>query len=298
VRAPSAKLSCIVMLLVIIVLTVGFRVFSGNSDVYLGTISDSAYVDVPDRLYAPDKIVDVDSHSQAQFVVTCSFIRALPVDPIVGPSLVHEHAFFGNRAVGVLPKADLSNSTTSCAVPTDTASYWVPTLRKDSVSIYPDHLVAYYRKGIDVTTNSIQPYPSNMFMLAGSDTVANKSSFWKCSGNSATHSSVPKCPQGSSVTMVVVFPDCWDALNSDSYGHREHVRYSRNGVCPSTHPAYIPQLIVKIVYAQYPQDDLSLYGLSSQTAAPHADFLNLWKQEELVKLVNTCLVRNQVCPVH
>lgn len=297
-QTKSVKRSCVVLLITLTVLTAGFRALVSKTDVYLGTITDSAYISAPDMLYAPAKIVDVDSHSQAQFVVTCSFIRALPVDPVVGPSLVHEHAFFGNRAVGVSSRAQLANSTTSCAVPTDTAAYWVPTLRKDAISIYPDHLVAYYRKGIDVATNLIQPYPENMFMLAGSASVANNSSFWKCSGAFRIYDSVPKCQQGSSVTMVVVFPDCWDGTNSDSYGHREHVRYSRNGLCPGTHPAHIPQLIVKIVFASYQKDDLSLYELSSGTDIPHADFLNLWKQEELIKLVHTCLVRNQVCPVH
>lgn len=271
-----------------------FYHFDGKPDFYLGTVKDSSIVDAADILGTPDTFVDLETHSLAQFIVTCSFVRALPVDPIVMSN--HEHAFFGNKEVGTGSASTVANAMTSCAVPTDTASYWVPTLVNGKDSVLPDRVVAYYRKGIGVTTADINPYPPNFFMLAGPSTDS-KAVFWNCTSSSRNSSTIPDCALGENLTMIVTFPDCWDGKNNDSLGHRGHVRYSLKGVCPENHPKHIPQLIMKVVYNPG-NFSLADYSLSSGGMLPHADFLNTWNQVELEKLVLTCLVRDQVCPRH
>ena len=294
-KAVFITLAAVVLCVLFGVLSVTLSYyFTGNPDAYLGTVKNSSIVDSADILGTPDTFVDLETHSLAQFIVTCSFVRALPIDPIVLSS--HEHAFFGNKEVGTGSDPAVENAMTSCAVPTDTASYWVPTIVSNNESVLPDRVVAYYRKGIGVTTADVNPYPPNFFMLAG-PAPNSKVAFWKCASSSRGSSTIPDCGPGENLTMVVTFPDCWDGKNNDSVGHRGHVRYSSKGVCPENHPKHIPQLILKVVYnpRNYTLADSTL---SSGGVLPHADFLNTWRQVELEKLVLTCLVRDQVCPRH
>lgn len=294
-RAVFVTLAAVMLCALFGVLSVTlFYYFAGNPDAYLGTVKNSSMVDSADILGTPDAFVDLETHSLAQFVVTCSFVRALSVDPITLSE--HEHAFFGNKEVGTGPASAVDNAMTSCAVPTDTASYWVPTLVNNNESMLPDRVIAYYRKGIGVTTADVNPYPPDFFMLAGPSTNS-KVAFWKCTSASQGSSTIPDCDHGENLTMVVTFPDCWDGKNNDSVGHRNHVRYSSKGFCPKNHPKHIPQLIMKVVYnpGNYNSAD---YTLSLGGTLPHADFLNTWNQAELEKLVLTCLVRDQICPRH
>ena len=294
-KAVSVTLAVVVLCVLFGVLSAGLLYyFNSSPGFYLGTVSNSSTVDSADILGTPDNFVDPETHILAQFVVTCSFVRALPVDPIVMSG--HEHAFFGNKEVGVGSASAVKNALTSCAVPTDTASYWVPTLVNGNKSLLPDRAVAYYRKGIGVATAEISPYPPDFFMLAG-PSADSKVAFWNCASSGQNSLTVPVCATGENLVMVVIFPDCWDGKNNDSVGHRAHVRYSTKGVCPENHPKHIPQLTLKVVY-NIRNHNAADYRLSSGGVLPHADFLNTWNQAELEKLVLTCLVRNQVCPRH
>lgn len=282
------------VLLGVISVTLYYYSYERTPGFYLGTVADSSRVDSADVLGVPHTSVDPETHDVAQFVVTCSFVRSLPVDPVVLSR--HEHAFFGNKEVGTGSASDVKDALTSCAVPTDTASYWAPTVVKNGESMLPDRMIAYYRKGIGVTSADINPYPPDFFMLSGPSTDI-KASFWKCASSIQSSLVIPACGPDDSLTMVVVFPDCWDGVNIDSTGHRAHVRYSRKGICPQGHPEHIPQLLMKVVYGPTDYDPAN-YTLSSGGLRPHADFLNTWDQTELKKLVLTCLVRDQVCPRH
>lgn len=281
----------------VLLLVVSFWVVApspARPGVYLGTVDDSSRVDPASIQGVPGSLADLDTHALAQFLVSCSLVRVASVDPIVGS--VHEHAFFGNREVGVGPLSSVRDAMTSCSVPTDTASYWVPTIVDGKKSVAPDRIVAYYRKGIGVTTSDITAYPRDLFMIAGPSTDG-RTAFWKCESSPLTSVEIPACPVDDSLVMVVVFPDCWDGRQTDTTGHRDHVRYSSSGVCPEGYPKHIPQLLLKVIYnpTAYRAED---YSLSSGGTLPHADFLNVWDQEELEKQVRTCLVRDQACPRH
>lgn len=60
------------------------------------------------------------------------------------------------------------------------------------------------------------------------------------------------------IRSVITFPSCWDGKNLDSADHMSHIAYpvpdaSHNGVgaegvCPSTHPVKIPQVMYEVMW--------------------------------------------------
>jgi hypothetical protein len=96
--------------------------------------------------------------------------------------------------------------------------------------------------------------------------------------------------------MVVTFPDCWDGERLDSEGHRDHVRYSGADGCPATHPVAIPQLTFTVAYP-ITGDPSGLALTSGGIHSMHADFVNSWDQDKLVREVEGCLHREVVCGV-
>jgi hypothetical protein len=69
--------------------------------------------------------------------------------------------------------------------------------------------------------------------------------------------------------------------------------YSKNGVCPKSHPVAVPQIMLII---QYPiASDTPLQVASGGQLTGHADFFNAWKPNELKRLVDYCLNALRAC---
>jgi hypothetical protein len=244
----------------------------------------------------------------AQFVVECAPSHQAFDDPIVWPDqpgASHLHEFFGNAAVGASPDpASADGAATSCDQPRDTASYWAPALLSaDGTRVEPLELVAYYRPapGIDATT--LVAYPPGLMMIAGDAHADGPQSTdvvgWTCGTGPTRADEPPQCPSGSSLRLVVTFPDCWDGeqLRLDGRGHdarQEHVVASA-GACPASHPVALPQLEVAIDYP--PVDPSGLSFASGPIHTAHADFWNVWDQTALEDEVDLCLRAGRVCGV-
>lgn len=62
------------------------------------------------------------------------------------------------------------------------------------------------------------------------------------------------CPGG--LRSVITFPTCWDGKNTDSPDHKSHVAYpvsgshdvGADGVCPSSHPVKVPQVMLETMW--------------------------------------------------
>ena len=240
----------------------------------------------------------------AQFVVECELSHAAFDDPIVlpdQPGKSHLHVFFGNRNVTASPNYDdtLEDADTSCEQRLDTASYWAPALLDaEGRMIEPLGLAAYYRPGRGIDPADVVAYPPGLMLIGGDSKATAPQSIdvvaWSC-GTGAVRESAPlQCPEGSTLRMLVTFPDCWDGNRLTAFGSSAHVRYS-DGECPETHPVAIPQLTIGIDYPPVPPDGLSLASGSTDTA--HADFWNVWNQEKLEREVSSCINRNLVCGV-
>ncbi|MGH9228095.1 MAG: DUF1996 domain-containing protein [Acidimicrobiales bacterium] len=239
-----------------------------------------------------------------QFVVECGFSHAGPDDPIVhfghhGRS--HLHTFFGSTVTDASTTADdLAAGDTTCEQKLDRASYWAPALLDRGRMVVPTGAAAYYRPGVGVDPDTVEPYPFGLKMIGGDqaasgpqplDTVA-----WACGTGSERHAVPPVCPEGRPLRLLVSFPDCWDGESLDSDDHVSHMARSADGGCPESHPVAVPQLLLSIGYPVTGGDhDLSLASGSLLTG--HADFFNGWDERKLTTEVSSCIHQGVTCGV-
>lgn len=103
------------------------------------------------------------------------------------------------------------------------------------------------------------------------------------------------CQDG--VRAEIIFPSCWDGKNLDSDDHKSHLKFPtliQDGICPDTHPVYLPILFYETIwntqaFKTYPgqfvfsNGDPTGYGY-------HADFIAAWDDgvQELVKENTQC----------
>ncbi|WP_181773995.1 DUF1996 domain-containing protein [Amycolatopsis pittospori] len=127
---------------------------------------------------------------------------------------------------------------------------------------------------------------------------ANARPSWTCSGFEDRLTELyPICPQGSKVTRVHSFPNCWDGKNTDSANHRTHIVFSdRNGKCPRGFKN-VPQLRITLTY-DIPLDvqrdgHYAVDAFAQEKHNPrsdHDDFANVMSQclmNQLVKCINS-----------
>jgi hypothetical protein len=234
------------------------------------------------------------------FISTCGFSHRGSDDPIVlprQPGLSHNHTFVGNTSTDAFSTpATLRAAGTTCRRHADTAAYWMPTLLVGGEPVTPTVAVAYYRR---LATARVMPFPPGLQMVAGNARATKPQSllvtYWDCGDlvNVPRSSNVPDCPPGTSISLHVNFPDCWDAKSLLSDNQR-HVTYSLNGSCPKAFPVPMPALSLVL---RYP---LTTTGKSVELASGgqysgHADFINTWDQQVLASLVASCLNRYRHC---
>jgi Domain of unknown function (DUF1996) len=236
------------------------------------------------------------------FVSNCGFSHRAPDDPIVHagmPGMSHDHSFVGNNTTNAFStRATLLRGTSTCRRAGDTAAYWMPTLSVNGQPVLPTGATIYYRRK---SVDAIRPFPAGLKMIAGSALATapqgEKITFWNC-GQAAgipPSSTVPTCPDTrmSALRLHVNFPSCWDGKNLDSADHQSHMAYPAKAHCPASHPVVVPA--ITLIY-RYPTTGGSGVTLASggQYSA-HADFFNAWKQPQLKRLVNDCLVALRHC---
>jgi len=253
------------------------------------------------------------------FFSNCYFSHTAPDDPIVHlrrPGESHPHTFFGNSTTNAFSTlASLRAGKTSCRIKADTAAYWVPTLFDNGHEVRPAKAQIYYvLRGYD----RMRAFPPGLRMVAGNPMSMQPQNrmvvYWACgaSGVRARISSRPpecgvidarfhgviqdcaSCPKRSNfmirrrtyVELHVNFPDCWDGRHLDSPDHQSHMAYSRDFICPASHPVKVPLIRLMI---RYPiTDGTGLALASGGQLTGHADFFNAWKQAALERLVDAC----------
>jgi hypothetical protein len=234
------------------------------------------------------------------FISVCGFSHRAPDDPIVlprQPGLSHDHTFVGNTSTDAFSTpARLRAAGTTCRRPADTAAYWMPTLLVGGEAVTPTVAVAYYRR---LTRASVRPFPPGLQMVAGNARSTRPQSllvtYWDCGDlvNVPRSSNIPACADGTSLSLHVNFPDCWDAKSLLSDNQR-HVRYSLNGRCPQAFPVSLPALSLVLRYP-VTTTDKQVELASGGSYSGHADFMNAWDQRTLASLVASCLNRYRHC---
>jgi len=240
-----------------------------------------------------------------RLVVECEYSHTLDDDPIVAPGepgASHSHDFFGNTAVD----ADTSDASlydlddTSCAMKSDGASYWAPTVLLAGVPQTPLSVDAYYRAGRTVDPATVEVYPEGLKVIAGDSSATEPQPFdvigWSCGQNNRRHHLPPDCGAGAGLTLRISFPDCWDGVRLDAPDHASHMAYSQTDGCPDTHPHALLELEMVILYdISGPVEGLELSSGSPLTA--HADFYNGWDTGVLQREIENCIHGDIVCGI-
>jgi hypothetical protein len=235
------------------------------------------------------------SRGGGYFAIACGFSHRNQDDPIVffrQPGRSHDHTFFGNTSTSAnsTPASLRAAGETTCRLDEDTAAYWAPTLFVGGNAVRPRGAIAYYLRR---TIEPVQAFPANLKVVAGNAAARSAQStrvtFWTCGGRTIS-SDIPTCAR-SNLRLQVNFPNCWNGRQLDSADHRSHLAYSNDGVCPASHPVEVPTLTLVVYYgvAGGSQAELSSGGDFSG----HADFVNAWDQDTLVRLVDRYLNRSR-----
>ncbi|MFD9337108.1 DUF1996 domain-containing protein [Streptomyces sp. NPDC060028] len=242
----------------------------------------------------------------------------LVVSPGLRAGAHHTHAYVGNLSTDAMSDdASLDAAATSCRGGDRSTYYW-PVLRRldrpgarphegsaghgNTGEILPETSVSVEFRGNPVS--KVVPMPRFLRAMtgdavaytAGSD--ADVRARWGCSGfpdRSTTR--YPRCPEGDRVTRTLVFPSCWNGLDTASPGQRSHLRFpAANGVCPQgTFP--VPELRVSLGYEVPPGVPVALDSFPEQRHSPktdHAMFVNVMTEAQMSRVVD-CLNQGRAC---
>lgn len=248
------------------------------------------------------------------FRVFCNFSHQNFDDAIIFPGQArksHLHSYFGNKNTNANSTAGTiaggGKSTCQGGI-ADRSAYWIPSLYDKTTKklIKPSLGAVYYQSayGNGIDPASIQPVPKGLKMIAGSaaatPSAPTPDGYWGCFNNGPptnTGKTIPDCPAGQSVTMIVNFPQCWDGVHLDSADHKSHMAFpSWNKGCPASHPVAIPRIMLQVIYPMESHGTggwnltSDNYSVSQRGGASiHADFVNGWDTQIMDRWLNKCI---------
>lgn len=224
-----------------------------------------------------------DPNGVGAFRLDCGYSHMAFDDPIVfpgQPGKSHLHTFFGNAYTdGLSTTASLlaANGTTCAGGTANRSAYWIPSMINGTTlrALVPTKVIIYYKSGYDGNPRSTQVAPPNgLRMVAGKSPSATKGQDgWQyfrlqrfSCGDGEGQESIPACPAGQELHILLNFPNCWDGKNLDSPDHRSHVAhaaYQADKKCPASHPVGIPTITVNVTYKVEDGANASQYRLAS-----------------------------------
>ena len=259
-------------------------------------------------------------YGNSEFGTVCGFSHMAYDDPIVfpgQPGKSHLHVFLGNTLTNAHSTASSlqeSGASTCRGGIADRSAYWVPAVVDGSgVPQVPLDSDMYYQSGYEIDPEDVQPIPPGLRIIAGNDPAdhASKRSEdvrYECSADATwtPYSSIPSCPGGATLTMVIDFPQCWDGVNLDSPDHRSHMAYPEGFRCPASHPVPLPLIAFNIHYAIPAGSNSRDWRLSSDTyessrpggLSLHGDWFYGWEQEVIDQIVRECASKPVNCKSH
>ncbi|MFF5702990.1 DUF1996 domain-containing protein [Streptomyces sp. NPDC012794] len=240
------------------------------------------------------------------------------VSPGLRAGAHHTHAYVGNLSTDALSTdASLAAAGTSCAGGDRSTYYWPVLRRTDRPGGRPHERAAGHGNAGEILAEAsvrvefrgspvgkVVPMPRFLRAVTGDAVAATAGSGadvrarWGCShspGRSTT--SYPRCPAGQLVTRTLVFPSCWNGLDTAAADHRSHLAFpSARGVCPQgTFP--VPELRLSLAYAVPPGVPIALDSFPEQRHSPrtdHAMFVDVMSDARMAELVG-CLNEGPTC---
>jgi hypothetical protein len=241
---------------------------------------------------------------------------------VISPGLVggahHTHDYVGNVSTDALSTdQSLAAAGTTCAGGDRSTYYW-PVLRRldregadahsaggglhgNTGQIVRPASVRVEFRGSPVTEVVAMP---RFLRLVTGDPVASTTNDaqvraqWGCSGSPGRYTTrYVLCPEGHRPTRTLVFPSCWNGLDTDGPLHRGHMAFpAANGVCPpATFP--VPQLRITLAYALPAGVPFALDSFPEQRRDPktdHALFVNVMTERQMAEVVR-CLNEGGHC---
>ncbi|MGI8461832.1 MAG: DUF1996 domain-containing protein [Solirubrobacterales bacterium] len=231
----------------------------------------------------------------AEFVADCPPSHRGADDPIVHPGEPgnsHLHEFFGNRSTDAFSTVkSLRAGTTTCRPKGDLSSYWVPVL-EDADGAPIDVLRAtFYYVSEHANRDELKLFPRGLRVVAGYDFgPPGGAAQWSCRGSGMpSERTIPRCPEGTPLELLLSFPDCWDGKRRDSADHHSHMDYSVGGRCPRSHPVLVPGLRYKLLYDSLGGSEVELSIGADEGTLAHGDFFDAWDRDALRTRVRDCL---------
>ena len=239
----------------------------------------------------------------AEFVAGCPPSHRAPDDPIVTPGepgASHLHEFFGNRDTDAFSTAkSLRAGSTTCQPRSDRSAYWVPVMFDSEGNPVEVIEGTFYYVSAQTNRRDLRLWPPGLRVIAGyanENTPPGGAARWSCRGTGLpSERSIPLCPEGSELELLLNFPDCWDGRRRDSRDHQSHMAYSIAGRCPSSHPVPVPALRYKLLYATRGGDGVELSVGEDEASLAHGDFFDAWSRPALRRRVADCLKPRVKC---
>jgi hypothetical protein len=243
------------------------------------------------------------------FTDTCTLTKTLPNDPIMMPGMTGmsmQHDFFGNPAVDAHSTSKgLVGGASSCSTSADASAYWTPVVYQNGKALEPRSTLIYWRAPAS-SASSVKTMPAGMTMIAGNEAATKSQSDriidWTCTPSAGDlvpmRSDAPHDCGSAFLRLVITFPNCWDGHSLAGKGQTNVVYQSAGGVCPSSHPVQIPQIVMHIAYPTSTASNLTLSIGPTQTGPTvtgHADFMMGWDQSRMDANVAACIDTQTRC---
>jgi hypothetical protein len=242
----------------------------------------------------------------------------LVVSPGLPGGAHHTHAYVGNLSTDARSTdRSLAAAGTTCANGDRSTYYW-PVLRRpdrpgrdtaaraaghgNSGEILRPSAVSLRFDGN--AAGKVVPMPRFLHAITGNAVAltqpgsAEVRARWGCAGfpDRAT-TGYPRCPAGDRITRTLVFPSCWNGLDTRTPGHRAHLAFPEpTGVCTGGFFA-VPRLSVQLSYEVPPGVPLALDSFPEQHHSPltdHAMFVNVMTDRQMGRVVR-CLNLGLAC---
>jgi hypothetical protein len=243
------------------------------------------------------------------FTDTCTLTKTLPNDPIMMPGMTGmsmQHDFFGNPAVDAHSTSkSLVGGSSSCSTSADASAYWTPVVYQNGKALPPRSTLIYWRAPA-ASASSVKTMPAGMTMIAGNEAATKSQSDkivdWTCTPSAGdlvpARSDAPHDCGSAFLRLVITFPNCWDGHSLGGKGQTNVVYQSSAGVCPSSHPVQIPQVVMHVAYPTSTASNLTLSIGPTQTGPTvtgHADFMMGWNQPRMDANVAACIDTQTRC---
>ncbi|MFD0368186.1 DUF1996 domain-containing protein [Streptomyces sp. NPDC059071] len=242
----------------------------------------------------------------------------LVVSPGLPGGAHHTHAYVGNLSTDALSTdRSLAAAATTCRGGDRSTYYWPVLRRTDRPATEPYERAAGHGNAGRVLrpaevrvefrgnpVGRVVPLPRFLRALTG-DAVAltarsdeNVRARWGCASLPDRFTTrYPRCPEGDRLTRTLVFPSCWNGLDTVNPTRTHLVFPAANGVCPSDTFA-VPELRLVLGYdLPSPTTPIALDSFPEQRHSPrtdHAMFVNVMTDARMAEVVR-CLNSGRHC---